>query len=62
MINDQTSVASTSEAETRRHSSMDRIISMLNDMGNSQRTRSLSDGGQEECNEKGMIDRSFFFP
>lgn len=56
--NEQTSVASVSEAEARRHSSMDRIMSMLNDMGNSHRTRSLSDGGQDECNEKSII--SFF--
>lgn len=31
-----------------RHSSMDRLMSLLNDLGNSTRTRSLSDGGQEE--------------
>lgn len=31
-----------------RHSSMDRLMSLLNDLGNSTRTRSLSDGGQED--------------
>lgn len=33
-----------------RHSSMDRLMCLLNDLGNSTRTRSLSDGGQEEGN------------
>lgn len=31
-----------------RHSSVDRVMGMLNDMGRTQRTRSLSDGGQQE--------------
>ncbi|XP_055318069.1 mitogen-activated protein kinase kinase kinase kinase 5 isoform X3 [Sitodiplosis mosellana] len=35
-----------------RHSSMDRLMSLLNDLGSSTRTRSLSDGGQEEEVEK----------
>lgn len=48
IINEQTSTASASESESRRHNSMDRLMSLLNDMGHSQRTRSLSDGNQEE--------------
>lgn len=31
-----------------RHSSMDRLMSLLNEMGQSPRTRSISDGGQDE--------------
>lgn len=34
--------------ESRRHNSMDRLMGLLNDMGSTQRTRSLSDGGREE--------------
>lgn len=34
--------------ESRRHNSMDRLMGLLNDMGRVQRTRSLSDGGQED--------------
>lgn len=34
--------------ESPRHNSMDRLMGMLNDMGRTQRTRSLSDGGQQE--------------
>lgn len=38
------------EDSPRRHNSMDRLMGLLNDMGRTQRTRSLSDGGQEEGN------------
>lgn len=31
-----------------RHSSMDRLMSLLNEMGQTPRTRSISDGGQDE--------------
>lgn len=48
ILNEQASTASASESESRRHNSMDRLISLLNDMGHSQRTRSLSDGNHEE--------------
>lgn len=37
-----------SEDSPRRHNSMDRLMGLLNDMGRTQRTRSLSDGGQDE--------------
>lgn len=44
-----TTTATTPSEESRiRHSSMDRLMSLLNDLGNTTRTRSLSDGGQEE--------------
>lgn len=36
--------------ETRRHNSMDRLMGLFNDMGRTQRTRSLSDGGKDEGN------------
>lgn len=36
------------ENSPRRNNSMDRLMGLLNDMGRTQRTRSLSDGGQEE--------------
>lgn len=36
------------QGSPRRHNSMDRLMGLLNDMGRTQRTRSLSDGGQEE--------------
>ncbi|XP_054089392.1 mitogen-activated protein kinase kinase kinase kinase 5 isoform X6 [Zeugodacus cucurbitae] len=36
------------EDSPRRHSSMDQLIGLLNDMGKSSRTRSLSDGGTQE--------------
>lgn len=35
----------TDDASPRRHSSMDQLMGLLNDMGKSVRTRSLSDGG-----------------
>lgn len=35
----------TDDASPRRHSSMDQLMGLLNDMGKSSRTRSLSDGG-----------------
>lgn len=47
VINETTSSTSPGEGPLR-HSSMDRLMSLLNDMGQSPRTRSLSDGGQEE--------------
>lgn len=34
--------------ESRRHNSMDRLMGLFNDMGRTQRTRSLSDGGKDE--------------
>ncbi|XP_054738008.1 mitogen-activated protein kinase kinase kinase kinase 5 [Anastrepha obliqua] len=36
------------EDSPRRHSSMDQLIGLLNEMGKSSRTRSLSDGGTQE--------------
>ncbi|XP_059226111.1 mitogen-activated protein kinase kinase kinase kinase 5 isoform X5 [Stomoxys calcitrans] len=36
------------EDSPRRHSSMDQLLGLLNDMGTSPRTRSLSDGGTQE--------------
>lgn len=54
-INETTST--TPPDESRRHSSMDRIMSLLNDLGHSQRTRSLSDGGQGEGKK---IQRKYF--
>lgn len=36
--------------ESRRHNSMDRLMGLFNDMGRTQRTRSLSDGGKDEGN------------
>ncbi|XP_019846526.1 mitogen-activated protein kinase kinase kinase kinase 3 isoform X5 [Bactrocera dorsalis] len=36
------------EDSPRRHSSMDQLIGLLNDMGKSSRTRSLSDGGTQD--------------
>ncbi|XP_075169560.1 MAP4K3-like protein hppy isoform X8 [Haematobia irritans] len=36
------------EDSPRRHSSMDQLLGLLNDMGTSPRTRSLSDGGMQE--------------
>lgn len=41
-------VAGSSVEESRRHNSMDRLMGLLSDMGSTQRTRSLSDGGREE--------------
>lgn len=43
-----TGTSPTDDDSRLRHSSMDRLMSLLNDLGNSTRTRSLSDGGQEE--------------
>lgn len=48
VINESTSSTSPTDGPLR-HSSMDRLMSLLNDMGQSPRTRSLSDG-QEEGN------------
>ncbi|XP_017835286.2 mitogen-activated protein kinase kinase kinase kinase 5 isoform X2 [Drosophila busckii] len=39
------------EDSPRRHSSMDQLIGLLNDMGKSTRTRSLSDGGTQDDDE-----------
>ncbi|XP_030381592.1 mitogen-activated protein kinase kinase kinase kinase 5 [Scaptodrosophila lebanonensis] len=39
------------EDSPRRHSSMDQLIGMLNDIGKSPRTRSLSDGGTQDEDE-----------
>ncbi|XP_034111194.1 mitogen-activated protein kinase kinase kinase kinase 5 isoform X6 [Drosophila albomicans] len=39
------------EDSPRRHSSMDQLIGLLNDMGKSSRTRSLSDGGTQDDDE-----------
>ncbi|XP_034477625.1 mitogen-activated protein kinase kinase kinase kinase 5 isoform X3 [Drosophila innubila] len=39
------------EDSPRRHSSMDQLIGLLNDMGKSSRTRSLSDGGAQDDDE-----------
>ncbi|XP_034141980.1 mitogen-activated protein kinase kinase kinase kinase 5 isoform X3 [Drosophila guanche] len=39
------------EDSPRRHSSMDQLIGLLNDMGKSSRTRSLSDGGTQDDEE-----------
>ena len=36
------------ESSPRRHNSMDQLMGMLNEMGKSSRTRSLSDSGQDE--------------
>lgn len=36
------------EDSPRRHSSMDQLLGLINDMGKSSRTRSLSDGGTQE--------------
>lgn len=38
------------DASPRRHSSMDQLMGLLNDLGKSSRTRSLSDGGKDEGN------------
>lgn len=35
----------TDDASPRRHSSMDQLMGLMNDIGKSSRTRSLSDGG-----------------
>lgn len=40
--------AGSSVEDSRRHNSMDRLMGLLSDMGSTQRTRSLSDGGREE--------------
>ncbi|EDW71430.2 mitogen-activated protein kinase kinase kinase kinase 5 isoform X3 [Drosophila virilis] len=39
------------EDSPRRHSSMDQLIGLLNDMGKTSRTRSLSDGGAQDDDE-----------
>ncbi|XP_033254368.1 mitogen-activated protein kinase kinase kinase kinase 5-like isoform X4 [Drosophila miranda] len=39
------------EDSPRRHSSIDQLIGLLNDMGKSSRTRSLSDGGTQDDEE-----------
>ncbi|XP_041447776.1 mitogen-activated protein kinase kinase kinase kinase 5 isoform X2 [Drosophila obscura] len=39
------------EDSPRRHSSMDQLIGLLNDMGKTSRTRSLSDGGTQDDEE-----------
>ncbi|XP_017033398.1 mitogen-activated protein kinase kinase kinase kinase 5 isoform X7 [Drosophila kikkawai] len=39
------------EDSPRRHSSMDQLIGLINDMGKSSRTRSLSDGGTQDDDE-----------
>lgn len=49
------STTSPSDDSRLRHSSMDRLMSLLNDLGNSTRTRSLSDGGQEEGKHFGLF-------
>lgn len=58
--NETTSSTSPTDAPLR-HSSMDRLMSLLNDMGQSQRTRSLSDGGQEEGKFKSFNIRNTIF-
>lgn len=63
VINDSMTSASPTDGPLR-HSSMDRLMSLLNDMGQSPRTRSLSDGGQEEgrlSKSKLPWTRDFFF-
>lgn len=45
--NEMTSSTSPSDGPLR-HSSMDRLMSLLNEMGQTPRTRSISDGGQDE--------------
>lgn len=45
--NDMTSSTSPPDGPLR-HSSMDRLMSLLNEMGQAPRTRSISDGGQDE--------------
>ncbi|KAL9916504.1 MAP4K3-like protein hppy isoform 7-T13 [Glossina fuscipes fuscipes] len=40
------------EDSPRRHSSMDQLLGLLNDMGKSSRTRSLSDGGAQEDDDE----------
>lgn len=63
VINETTTSTSPTDGPLR-HSSMDRLMSLLNDMGQSPRTRSLSDGGQEEgkvqINFDVAISRDFF--
>lgn len=68
-ITTATNTSPTDESRLR-HSSMDRLMSLFNDLGNSTRTRSLSDGGQEEgknfkfansCNLINSFVRLFFF-
>lgn len=44
--------AGSSVEDSRRHNSMDRLMGLLSDMGSTQRTRSLSDGGREEGKPK----------
>lgn len=54
----------------RRHSSMDQLMGLLNEMGKSSRTRSLSDSGQDggklannlNVNEPDEINFGFLFP
>ncbi|XP_065370238.1 mitogen-activated protein kinase kinase kinase kinase 5 isoform X1 [Calliphora vicina] len=40
------------EDSPRRHSSMDQLLGLLNEMGKSSRTRSLSDGGTQEDDDE----------
>ncbi|XP_073814142.1 MAP4K3-like protein hppy isoform X9 [Musca autumnalis] len=40
------------EDSPRRHSSMDQLLGLINDMGKSSRTRSLSDGGTQEDDDE----------
>lgn len=46
--NDLLSPVPIESSELNRHNSMDRLMSLLNDMGHPQRIRSLSDSGQED--------------
>lgn len=45
-----------------RHSSMDRLMSLLNEMGQTPRTRSISDGGQDEGKSMKKKEKSAIQP
>lgn len=47
-LTDATSSQASILDDARRHNSMDRLMNLLSDMGQSPRARSLSDGGHEE--------------
>lgn len=47
----------TDDASPRRHSSMDQLMGLLNDMGKSSRTRSLSDGGGPDDGKHSIFKR-----
>lgn len=46
------------EDSPRRHSSMDHLLGLLNELGKSSRTRSLSDGGTQEDDDIGEQEKS----